>query len=1029
MSQDGCPDRKNIRDPNARASGRFWFVKGAMLAGAMAACGIWAATLARLLAEGWPRWLIGLHSPAALLFCGLGGALMLPVVWRARGHSLEGRTMLAGLWPLALGGAYLLQPAVAPLWGIAALSAGVGGVWWLAVSDRPAPFSLARAGWLWDLAVVALPFYLYIATLAPSVLPGDSGEFQFVVPTLGIPHPTGYPLYLLLGKLFTLLPVGSMAWRLNLFSAAAAAGAVWAVYRAGRALDLSRAASLIGAALLMVSETFWSQSVIAEKYALNAFFVATTLWLGLRWRRTRSAHHLYAWVLCYGLGLTHHRTMILLAPAYLLLAWLTDRAVFRPQSLLRLLPLFLIPLSLYLLLPFFSSLNPPYAYIRLDSAKAFFDLVFARTYQSGLFRGGWAALPGRAAESGRLLARQFGPLGLALCAGGWAALLWKKRPIATVLLVGMAAQAVFALNYDVPNTYVYYLPVYVWLAVCAAMMVEWIRNLVSERTSAFARNGVSLAWVLLAAALPLYLGISRLPGMDQKRAYAGIAFDHTYAQMALQSVEPDALIVSDWLPATVLWYAQYVEGLAPTAQVVAVDSLEGQWKGIVEKALQERRSVYLSRPIVEAGESYILMSEGPLVQVLDRPSGLFPGPTLKRFLLDGEVRLCGFNRVATEPGAEGQMYVILGDQVVQGGSTLHLSLCWKADDKLAGDYAVTVRLVDPAGQIRLEKRNRHPVGSTYPTSRWHVGQCVADYYELPLPPYLPSGDYRLEVLMGTPFAGSSSESAGGTEWGPIGVISIQKPLRWPYAALSTPVRRMIGRELVLLGYDAPRQTAVGETVSVSLLWLVRRPPAALPVLVLTEQDGTEQIVKPVGENAADWQAGAWVVQPYTWEVSEALARVEVRSGNASYRLPLRVTAALPPVANFGNLIRLRRYTYEKRSLKPGDTVRLTLEWEAVGPIPEPYKVFVHVLGQNGLPIAQQDNEPLNGTYPTTRWRPGERVSDPYAFALPADLPPGEYLVEVGLYRLSDMGRLPVLDQNQVAVDDKAFLEPLRVSQP
>ena len=66
-------------------------------------------------------------------------------------------------------------------------------------------------------------FALYLRTLAPTVLGFDSGEFQFVVPTLGLAHPTGYPLYLLLGKLFTALPVGDVAYRVNLFSAVAMA--------------------------------------------------------------------------------------------------------------------------------------------------------------------------------------------------------------------------------------------------------------------------------------------------------------------------------------------------------------------------------------------------------------------------------------------------------------------------------------------------------------------------------------------------------------------------------------------------------------------------------------------------------------------------------------------------------------------------------------------------------------------------------------------------------------------------------------
>jgi hypothetical protein len=60
---------------------------------------------------------------------------------------------------------------------------------------------------------------LYVSTMAPSVVPGDSVEFQFVPYILGIAHPPGYALYILLGKLFTFLPLGSVAYRMNLFTA------------------------------------------------------------------------------------------------------------------------------------------------------------------------------------------------------------------------------------------------------------------------------------------------------------------------------------------------------------------------------------------------------------------------------------------------------------------------------------------------------------------------------------------------------------------------------------------------------------------------------------------------------------------------------------------------------------------------------------------------------------------------------------------------------------------------------------------
>jgi hypothetical protein len=81
---------------------------------------------------------------------------------------------------------------------------------------------------------------LYVRTLAPGVLPGDSGEFQVLAYQLGIAHCPGYPVYLLMAKLVTFLPVGDIAYRVNLFSAIMAALAVCSVYLVARLISLNR---------------------------------------------------------------------------------------------------------------------------------------------------------------------------------------------------------------------------------------------------------------------------------------------------------------------------------------------------------------------------------------------------------------------------------------------------------------------------------------------------------------------------------------------------------------------------------------------------------------------------------------------------------------------------------------------------------------------------------------------------------------------------------------------------------------------
>lgn len=128
---------------------------------------------------------------------------------------------------------------------------------------------------------------LYMRTLAPSVafMFDDTLELQYIVPRLGIIHQTGYPLYALLGKLFTLLiPLNDTAFRLNLLSAVVGACAVGMLYLVLRHLLVHRWAAVVGAATFAMGQTFWSQAVIAETYTTQMLIVTGLLYVALIWR-------------------------------------------------------------------------------------------------------------------------------------------------------------------------------------------------------------------------------------------------------------------------------------------------------------------------------------------------------------------------------------------------------------------------------------------------------------------------------------------------------------------------------------------------------------------------------------------------------------------------------------------------------------------------------------------------------------------------------------------------------------------------
>jgi hypothetical protein len=142
--------------------------------------------------------------------------------------------------------------------------------------------------------------------------------------------------------------------------------------------------------------------------------------------------------------------------------------------------------------------------------------------------------------------------------------------------------------------------------------------------------------------------------------------------------------------------------------------------------------------------------------------------------------------------------------------------------------------------------------------------------------------------------------------------------------------------------------------------------------------------------------------------------------------------AAPGTVNYGDRILLLDSdgsAYSQRDLDPGASVELAVVWQAAQAIEHDYTLFVQLLAPDGTLKGQVDVWPRNGTHPTSAWREGEQVEDRYVVYLDADAPPGRYHVAVGWYLLETMERLPVLDAEGRAVDDKVLLPGPTVAQP
>ena len=138
-------------------------------------------------------------------------------------------------------------------------------------------------------------------------------------------------------------------------------------------------------------------------------------------------------------------------------------------------------------------------------------------------------------------------------------------------------------------------------------------------------------------------------------------------------------------------------------------------------------------------------------------------------------------------------------------------------------------------------------------------------------------------------------------------------------------------------------------------------------------------------------------------------------------------AQIDTFANFGGQIALIGIDRSQEEVQPGDTITVNVYWKAQQPLDINYQSFLHVLRDDGSLLTQADH--LNpGDYPTRRWPLDKYVRDDFVLTIPADAPPGSYLVSVGLWVQAEGWRLPVHDASGNQIDDKATLFTLTIRQ-
>ncbi len=908
--------------------------------------------------------------------------------------------------PLLLLWGYVLWPAASPTiaWelGLAAL---VAWVW--ALPGRGLP-RFAVEG-----VVLGAGLVLYGATVAPTVLPADSGEFQLVAAVWGIAHPPGYALYTLLGGVFSRLVPAEPALALNLLSVLLGAltpPAIVALVRSTEHASARGAAwgGTLAALALAVSPTFWSQATTANIRSLTTLLTALCVLLLIRWARRATSGRLAAVGLVFGLAVGHHSSLALLALPFGAFVLATEpRLPLAPRRWLPALGAFAASFLVLLYLPLRSAMGPPFDPVPVNSVARFFEHVLATGFRGDMLY--YTSLPQlieRGRIYGNILQLQFGPV------LPWAMILSLlivlRRDWRLGLLLGgvWLVNAASALTYRAPQTVEYLLPSYVAMVACLGCGLAWAL----ERLPRPAPEA-------LLACLSLAVALNALAAWPSFQALHASRDARNYAETLLLEAPQNALVLANWHWATPLWYLQQAEGLRPDVSVEYVYPQgalpnEKVWLDRIAEglALGERAA----RPVIVTNWFHAYEAAPYQWEPL------------------GQAWLVRAEPLAAPPPQAEEVGVGLGGRVlveayqldtasISPGGNLRVTVYWRPLVALDHDYAVSVQLVGPQGMIGQADRAQ-------PTRSYPAGALRIDEYELPV--LLQAAPGRYSLIVGfyrvTDTGWERLQTANGVDHVALGDIQVTAGSQ--RVATTTPMAVSYAVGVRLRGMDLDR--SVPGQARLYLHWLCEASQAVGPLHVLA-LDGDQALAEAFLPPLVRGQTAILAL-----DLPEALeqVRLEVREGKgaqvralAPWGLAGRVsiTLALPPgprhyVPLGGELVYLGLGDAPE-VVVAGEAVTLRPRLMALRPLLRDYSLSVGLVGQEPFWERKDDGTPAWGAIPTLKWLSGWAVSSPHMLAPPEEAPSGWADITLSAYDAFTLAPLAVLDERLAREGQGVFL--------
>jgi len=424
-------------------------------------------------------------------------------------------------------------------------------------------------------SLFVLASVLYLGGLCPTIYWFDSPEFITMAHTLGISHPAGSPTYSLLAKLAVFLPIGSVAVRINAFSALVSALTVPLLFGflnaflGGSSASTRWLAAWCSALFLLTSESFWRFAEVAEVYSLQNCFLVILLTLLLKARASAPPlQRRYYWVfaLLYGLSAGVHAAMAFFVPAFLGFIGLTTPRMFRPRELAFLAFFFMLGFAAFVYLPIRSLTEPAFNWGEPQTWRQFLIHISDRK-DSGVHTVLWIRqLPFQFSMYVRHLINEFSTLGVMLGLLGFFSLLRKDKALWLLLTLAFLGYTAFFIRswWDtawgfIPSFVIFAL----WVGYGFHTCLELLATLYQRSPPRIPRVAIYTVLYGGIAVTLLQTLVRHAPVANQTTNYA----TELYGKQLLAQLPPDALLFCEysWFP---LVYLQQVERQRPDLTVI-----------------------------------------------------------------------------------------------------------------------------------------------------------------------------------------------------------------------------------------------------------------------------------------------------------------------------------------------------------------------------------------------------------------------------------------------------------------------------